>query len=399
MSRIFLLLLLTTGLHSAYGSVADSAKWPFPDTLTLNFSVYGLVHSYHVQYDPRTNQKGPNNYDYFSLDWTRYPALHLDRSDSLWHFVDSTQTWVREYNNDYQYMISHGSIAITIDTLTHVIKSLSFEKHYGVTPEDLNDYKFSFNGLKYQDHTLSILDSNIESSFVRAEYTHNVGMHSYDYGSTTQINVYRIAISGGLTYSIHDLLPPPQPERPTQIQFDTVLVNSHKSITFKVTDTSSRRLALIGVAIVNANAEVFSWGQNGTPSLLDSGQSQDFTMVFSPKSAGSVSAQLQFALMNPDGSLHMDTIPIMGIGNDAVSAVPTEQCSTFTIFPNPANRYIAIDADEISNLRLHSVSGETIFEILVYPNQKVELPTLATGLYLAEIQSGDTIIKRKLVIR
>ena len=119
-------------------------------------------------------------------------------------------------------------------------------------------------------------------------------------------------------------------------------------------------------------------------------------------------------LGNPDmsaakGNAYLDTVQgylnpriyvALGLGN-ASSITEVIDAST-KMYPNPANNHLTIVsyAAGIEDIHIYSTNGQLVLANKVNANQiRLNTTTLSTGIYIVDIKSEKTSIKRKLIIK
>ncbi|MGM0620820.1 MAG: T9SS type A sorting domain-containing protein, partial [Bacteroidota bacterium] len=70
-------------------------------------------------------------------------------------------------------------------------------------------------------------------------------------------------------------------------------------------------------------------------------------------------------------------------------------------YPNPATDYITISSDEMNGkLQIIDISGKILKVINVtQPAQRVELSGIQPGIYFISLESGNTKVTEKLIVR
>jgi len=71
------------------------------------------------------------------------------------------------------------------------------------------------------------------------------------------------------------------------------------------------------------------------------------------------------------------------------------------IYPNPANNSLNIVsyAVGINSVRIYNLNGQEVLNTIVNANQiKINTSSLANGIYIIDIKSNNTSVKRKLII-
>ena len=80
-----------------------------------------------------------------------------------------------------------------------------------------------------------------------------------------------------------------------------------------------------------------------------------------------------------------------------VDSVPSFSCTTF---PNPANQYFTISANQKGTLQLFDIKGKLVLEVPCngLPDQKINISDLNKGVYIARANSDKGLITQKIVI-
>jgi hypothetical protein len=83
----------------------------------------------------------------------------------------------------------------------------------------------------------------------------------------------------------------------------------------------------------------------------------------------------------------------------AGSAIEAVQATDISVYPNPAKHDLYIKSDRpVNRIALYDQSGVCVLTA-EHPKEKIDLSTLANGLYLARIYTGDVPLIQKIVIR
>jgi len=118
-------------------------------------------------------------------------------------------------------------------------------------------------------------------------------------------------------------------------------------------------------------------------------------------------------LGNPDmshakGNAYLDTVQgylnpriyvALGLGN--TSSITEVIDASTEMYPNPANTELTIVsyAAGIENIHIYSINGQLVLANEVHANQiRLNTSTLSEGVYIVDIKSKNTSIKRKLII-
>ena len=118
-------------------------------------------------------------------------------------------------------------------------------------------------------------------------------------------------------------------------------------------------------------------------------------------------------LGNPDmsaakGRLYIDTVQgylnpriYVALGLGGSTGINEVIDASTEIYPNPANNLLNIVsyAAGINSVKIYSLNGKEVINTSVNANQiKINTSSLANGLYIVDIKSNNTSVKRKLII-
>ncbi len=85
------------------------------------------------------------------------------------------------------------------------------------------------------------------------------------------------------------------------------------------------------------------------------------------------------------------------ISNQSSSTKEQSIISNLSIYPNPTNAQIIIDADaNIEALTILDIMGKTV-KTMVAPNQTIDVSDLTKGIYFLQIQLDKTLVSRKMI--
>lgn len=184
----------------------DSSNWLLPDTAQLQFTVFGNIRQYHLQYD-QLGKPSPNNFDYTSPGSIKFEPLIISRFDSNWKSMDSDLVIKYAYNKSYTYIVNERSASIKLDTTLHRIVSLHYYYRHGVIPSEMVEAEITISGLAYSLDGFSVLDSDAKKNIISASYGYSFGAHSSNYGGTSLYDVSKVNVSGSLNYNILSVSP------------------------------------------------------------------------------------------------------------------------------------------------------------------------------------------------
>lgn len=91
----------------------------------------------------------------------------------------------------------------------------------------------------------------------------------------------------------------------------------------------------------------------------------------------------------------INVIDNSGIDDDYLNA------SQFSLFPNPASESFSVTCDdtEMMNILVSDINGKTLINIPGYRGQEINIKNLNSGIYFIKIQSSQTTICKKLLVK
>jgi len=98
----------------------------------------------------------------------------------------------------------------------------------------------------------------------------------------------------------------------------------------------------------------------------------------------------------PSGGFDLDAVAALYL---ATSFEPSNTVDCFKFYPNPASDFITILSKETGQLKLYSTQGLLLKEANIsIGSNRIELSTLAKGLYFIEFASGNSRFVRSLIV-
>lgn len=93
------------------------------------------------------------------------------------------------------------------------------------------------------------------------------------------------------------------------------------------------------------------------------------------------------------GGINLDPV------DDATASVNELFSSKISIYPNPANEFIEISTTEqITGLEVYSLIGKKVISVTNSTNKKINISSLAKGVYILKVLSNDLVGSRKIII-
>jgi hypothetical protein len=90
-------------------------------------------------------------------------------------------------------------------------------------------------------------------------------------------------------------------------------------------------------------------------------------------------------------------IAVITISNQTVGINEAVLNSKFSIYPNPVNSQINIDSvEKIETIEIIDLMGKTL-EIIITPNNTIDVSYLTKGVYFLQIQSDKGLVSKKFI--
>jgi len=192
-----------------------------------------------------------------------------------------------------------------------------------------------------------------------------------------------------------------------EYDFENIEVNtSSADITFSIENTGTGNLTLSGSPIIvlgGTNADQFSVTQTSLTSTITAGSSQDFTVKFSPTSAGEKTATLTITSNDTDESNY--TINLSGTGTtdggngNTVTSLSDIENESIKLYPNPTEDQIIVKNLPLGKIifLLSDVMGNEILRGETEESLRLDLSQLPSGIYTLTLNTNKGIFTRKIV--
>ncbi|WP_081671026.1 family 16 glycosylhydrolase [Sporocytophaga myxococcoides] len=122
------------------------------------------------------------------------------------------------------------------------------------------------------------------------------------------------------------------------------------------------------------------------------------TYTFTMSAATDPEARIIFDLGKALGSLHFDNVSL--VKNNVLSTFNPLVKSKVSVYPNPSADKILVESDVLMrNITIYNQSGMIVFDQKNTRDYKIEIATagLQKGVYILEIETGEGIIKEKVI--
>lgn len=132
---------------------------------------------------------------------------------------------------------------------------------------------------------------------------------------------------------------------------------------------------------------------NANDYIVDTWESVDLTPL------GQVDS-LSFALYSSDnGTYGMNTPAYFCIDDITVSTFVSEiETSNFSIFPNPANDFVIVEADNISEISITDLSGKIVYQKNINRSkERINISTFKSGIYILSVKDEYSVYTQKLI--
>ncbi|QMU64930.1 MAG: T9SS type A sorting domain-containing protein [Flavobacteriaceae bacterium] len=91
----------------------------------------------------------------------------------------------------------------------------------------------------------------------------------------------------------------------------------------------------------------------------------------------------------------------IGSANPSMNTLSTEDVfarSNFNLYPNPVNDFVQISTDvQIDSVEVFNLIGKKVFSASGLINDRVNVSSLSTGIYILKITSGNSSIAKKII--
>lgn len=137
----------------------------------------------------------------------------------------------------------------------------------------------------------------------------------------------------------------------------------------------------------------YSIAQTGVNITYYDGTNQTFSVA----ATGKLYFETDNLFLKTDGTTTPTTIPVniirkITFSNALATTTFGENASNVMLYPNPSSEVIRIKSDtlDVLNTKIYSLTGQLILEGRYQSNQDIDVSSLASGLYLVQV-NGLTI--------
>ena len=227
----------------------------------------------------------------------------------------------------------------------------------------------------------------------------------FDFVLIDSVGHLRVGTHGQSIWEAQILPPAPNISiNPTILEFGGVLVNNDSTMTFSITNTGNAELI---VTNISSNEPAFT--VNNDSIAVPPGDEKDVDVTFTPTSLGSYNGIIEIthnAIGSPD-SVTATGNGVTGISDELMNTIP-DDFVIYQNYPNPFNPKTSIifglpEASEVK-LTLFNALGEEIANLFeAYKNAgfyqvEFDASRLTSGIYFYQIQAGDFIETKKMVL-
>ncbi len=156
----------------------------------------------------------------------------------------------------------------------------------------------------------------------------------------------------------------------------------------------------VTVSILNSD-QITITEDNGVLSVDQGGQFQWYLNGFPILGANQSSINITFSgtytvAINPGSNCSVTSDPY-----EAIVGVDELSNSSISVYPQPAQYWIQIDADQsILNLKLYTLDGRVVSDQMINnSNYKLDCSSLTAGMYMMKLKLADGNVVRKAIIR
>ncbi len=219
-------------------------------------------------------------------------------------------------------------------------------------------------------------------------YGTSSGGGPHDQGSIYRFQLYypEISVSQGQNY-IPDS---------GSVDFGTVPTNTHKDLTFTITNTSSKGVLNIwgNPNITLKDGSVFSVVQYPA-STIDQGASSNFVVRFKAQDTQNYADTLIIRNDDPDENPYIIVLHGKGATATAIEDLDNE----IAIYPNPCKNYLFVRTPQIpQSISLYDISGKRVMQV---PNPhaltRINLTHLPQATYVLKIKTKDGTLSKRII--
>ena len=92
------------------------------------------------------------------------------------------------------------------------------------------------------------------------------------------------------------------------------------------------------------------------------------------------------------------TIGEVNVDFAATASIDDVFASKVSVYPNPANNFVTISSSvDINKIELYNLLGKKVINTSKLVNDKLDVSSIAKGVYLMKLTSGKSVISRKLI--
>ncbi len=138
----------------------------------------------------------------------------------------------------------------------------------------------------------------------------------------------------------------------------------------------------------------FTYADNASDYIVDTWESVNLS------SLGLVDS-LTFSLYSSDnGTYGMNTPAYFCMDDITLSAVGVSEIrqSNISVFPNPANDFVIIEADYISEILITDLSGKVVYQNNINSSkERINISTFESGIYILSVKDENSVYTQKLI--
>ncbi len=100
--------------------------------------------------------------------------------------------------------------------------------------------------------------------------------------------------------------------------------------------------------------------------------------------------------MSGDKLTYIDNLALVNLG--ATASVDDVFSSKVSVYPNPANEFLNISSSvEINKVEVYNLLGKKVLSSLKLNDNNLNISSLANGIYMIKLTSGDSVATKKII--
>jgi len=185
------------------------------------------------------------------------------------------------------------------------------------------------------------------------------------------------------------------PDGSGQFNFDTLFTDEDSTALFVIHNNGENILSISGIS--SDNPVIFVYGDIDT---ILAGSSDTLRIKYDPTTQGTSIANISIVCNDPDENPY--TFTVRGTYKIIVSAAEIPEgnsvLSKIRIYPNPTSGDLTIEAESEYNLKIRDIYGRLLLTKQIYDSRTILDLDEQKGIVILELQEGNTLIRKLIVV-